>query len=171
MKQDDVCCNRQVPLKLHVAHSVAHKYLRWLNNYPRLLNLPFFISSMGSQESICSSSAIQTIIILQNILFLLLVVLLHDSLLLWCDGISLLQRTEEPHFLTRSIQQAWQLFQNISIKANPISLNSTLSLLFPIAGLGGWGTTGPLSEHPELYRIQHQAEKCVSALSSSVGKW
>lgn len=66
-------------------------------------------------------------------------VLLHNSLLLWCDGISLLQRTEEPHFLTRSIQQAWQLFQNISIKENPISLNSTPSLLFPIAGAGGVG--------------------------------
>lgn len=40
---------------------------------------------------------------------------------------------KSPHFLTRSIQQAWQLFQNMSIKAYPISLNSTLSLLFPVA--------------------------------------
>lgn len=27
VKEDDVCCNCQVPLKLHVAYSVAHEYL------------------------------------------------------------------------------------------------------------------------------------------------
>lgn len=94
MKQDDECCSCHLHLTLCVAHTVAHKYLRWLNNYPSLLNLPFFISSVGNQESICSPSAIQTIIILQNILFLLLLLLLQDSRLLWCDGINHLQKTE-----------------------------------------------------------------------------
>lgn len=43
-------------------------------------------------------------------------------------------RTEKSlHFFTISIQQAWQLFQNISVKANPISLNSSFSPLFPVA--------------------------------------
>lgn len=71
---------------------------------------------------------------------------------------------KSPCVLPRSIQQAWQLFQNISIKANPVSLNSTLSLLYPVAEQ----KTKTKQKYNCVFMwtpwiiqdSQHQAEKC-----------